>query len=154
MRFGTRQDLLFWLRILVVVGLVLFVIQLLRVNRHDLAAISPAAEIYTSGIVIDGESVIMEGSFRSFPINLNRRARLSGTFNASGQDRTIGCMVLNKEEFEKLLAGSEHLAISKTGSVPGGRIDVTLQPGEYYLILDNRHSPHSEVLVAANFAVK
>lgn len=151
---GGRQYLWFWVRIFVVVGLVLFIIQLLRVNRPEKTATTPFADIYTSGIVVDGEIVVMTGSFRTFPINLNRRARLSGTFSASGQNHTIGCIVLKKEEFEKLSAGAEHSAISKTGDVPGGKIDVMLQPGEYYLVLDNRHSLHGDAIVAADFAIK
>ena len=73
---GGRQYLWFWVRIFVVVGLVLFIIQLLRVNRPEKTSTTPFAEIYTSGIVVDGEIVVMAGSFRTFPINLNRRARL------------------------------------------------------------------------------
>ena len=76
--------------------------------------------------------------FISKKITLNRRAKLSGSFRTSQMRATVEVLVVKEEEFEKLNTGLDPASLAKTNYVPGGKINVVLDPGTYFLIIDNR----------------
>jgi len=98
--------------------------------------------------LVSGNLVIPAGDFYSTKINLNRRARLSGTFRTSSLKSVVSVLVLDQDNYDKWKMSSPHDAVTETGFVPGGKLSPVLEAGTYFLIIDNRASGESRSLSA------
>lgn len=130
------------------------VIQFFRVNTPEPVVEKPVPVQYTSGSVVDGRIEVPAGEFVAYPIKLNRSAFLKGTFRTAKLTGTIGLLALDDENFVRWRNGREFMAVSKTGNIPGGNINTKLQPGDYHLVFDNRHSVNAPRVVEASFAIE
>lgn len=130
----------------------LFGIQMLRVNQPR-PATNPQREVYsTPGPLVAGEIFIAERSFHSTRINLNRRAKIHGTWRTNNLKSHVDVLVMDDVNFENWKLGRDYESIVHTGYVPGGRITPVLNPGIYHLIFDNRHdgiaqSVHTDIVL-------
>ena len=127
-------------------------IQILRVNTPQPV---PANVIsYTApGPLISNALVIPAGDFYSHRIDLNRRAKLSGEFQTGSVKALVSILVVNETDFEKWQGGRQFTAVARTGNVPGGKIAPVLEPGVYFLIIDNS-SGDAERTVTVRFAIE
>jgi hypothetical protein len=154
MVFKISQRSYFWLRIISVVILIVGLIQIFRVNSPTPVVERPAPVKYTSGTLVEGQVEIPAGEFLSYEIKLNKRASLRGKFATEKLKGSVGCLTLNAENFARWREGGEFQAVAKTGTVPGGNLNAKLEPGDYYLVLDNRHSAKESRVVNADFTVE
>jgi hypothetical protein len=140
-----------WPIILVAVLLLFATIQILHVNTPRPSASTPPSDLdaYTTpGSLVSGNLVIPPGDFYSTKINLNRRARLSGTFRTSSLKSFVSVLVLDQDNYDKWKMSAPHEAVTETGFVPGGKLSPLLEAGTYFLIIDNRASGESRSLSA------
>lgn len=144
----------FWLRIISVVILIVGAIQVFRVNSPEPAVEKAVPIKYTSGTLVEGRVEIPAGAFLSYEIKLNKPSSLKGRFATEKFKGAVTCLALNAENFARWREGGEFKAIAKTGTVPGANINARLEPGQYYLVLDNRHSANEPRVVDANFTVE
>jgi hypothetical protein len=147
------QSLRMWTMILIVVVIIVAGFQIFRVNRESPVDQVVPVDKYTRGKVVDELLNIGAGSFVNFRINLNRRGRLFGTFAVRGVNASVRILVVDRQNFDSWQRGAEFNFISATGVLPGGKVDRTLEPGEYYLVFDNRNST-ADRIVDADFKVE
>jgi hypothetical protein len=154
MAFKISSRSYFWLRIISVVILIIGAIQVFNVNSPEPVVEKATPVKYTSGTLVEGRVEIPAGEFLSYEIKLNKRASLNGKFATEKLKGTVGCLMLNAENFVRWRDGGDFKAVAKTGIIPGGNLYTRLEPGDYYLVLDNRHSKNEPVFVNANFTVE
>jgi hypothetical protein len=144
-----------WPAIISVVVVALLAIQIIRVNTSGETPVATTKPIKysTPGPVISGNIKIGAGEFLSNQINLNRRAKLSGEFDTGSVKSKVSVLVVDEANFEKWKLQTDFKSQAVTGYVPVGRISPVLEPGTYFLILDNRANadPRS---VEANFVLE
>jgi hypothetical protein len=135
------------------VAIALLAIQIFRVNQQTPSA--PERRIYTTaGPLITGPVVIRANDFYSSRIDLNRRTKLSGSFETGSVRSRISVLVLNESNFDSWNAAqSNYRALRETGYVPAGKISLVLEPGVYFLIIDNRESGDARS-VSADFVLE
>ncbi len=130
-----------WPAIIVVVLIFLALIQILRVNQPESRGVEGLTHLYTSkGQLASGKINIQAGDFFSKPLNLNRRSKLTGTFRTANLRSMVSTVVIDEKDLEAWKVGSEHNFLARTGYVPGGKINLVLEPGTYLLLIDNRES--------------
>ncbi|PYS86348.1 MAG: hypothetical protein DMF62_16205 [Acidobacteria bacterium] len=151
---GDRTRLLITIGGCVVVAL--FILNLFRVNRPtaDGNAATPETHVYTEGVLVSGNANIEPDSFLQYRIDLNRRAKLKGTFQVPGGKPRIACLILTESDFEKWMSGGNYRAATSTGNVASGTISRVLAPGVYFLVLDNRTSKDNPANVELDFTVE
>lgn len=110
--------------------------------------------LYANGNIAAGQINVPAGEMVKFEFALNRRARLRGSFATKGLPDQVICLVITAAELEKMSTGASFSAIANTGSVPGGRIDRRMEPGEYYLVFDNRAGATEMVLRTVDFKIE
>lgn len=154
MPFKISHRAYFWLRVFAIVLVAAGIVQFIRVNRPVPVPETPVRVEYTTGSVVDGPIEVPAGEFLAYPIRLNRAATLKGTFRTAKLGGTIGLLALDEENFERWRNGGEFKAVSKTGNIPGGNVNARLQPGNYQLVFDNRHSANAPRTVEASFAIE
>lgn len=154
MAFSNNQKII-WPAIIVVVLIVFVVIQVYRANyQARVVGVSTPQIKYTSGSVVDDKITVPAGGFLSYRIDLNRRAKLKGTFTTGKNELKLACVVLREEDLENWKAGEAYKRISETDDVPRGQVEIALEPGAYYLIFDNRRTAGAERQPEAHFAVE
>ena len=141
-----------WPVIIAVVLTALAVFQLVRVNapRQE----QPVDESFhaTSGAVMDGNYTVPAYQFLAVRIDFNHRVKLTGWFRTPSLKMLLACLVVDAENFERWKSGSEYKRLAETNVIPGGKINLVIDPGTYYLILDNRRSANDQP-VEAHFDV-
>jgi hypothetical protein len=144
-----------WPIIVVVVLLVLFGIQMMRVNMRPTLPISaPETRTYaTSGPLVSGEIIIPAADYYAKRIDLNRRAKISGEFRTGDIKSRVSVLVMGENDFENWKLDSNYDAVAQTGYVPGGKIIHVLEAGAYFLIIDNRRNDTGRS-VHADFALE
>ena len=65
----------------------------------------------------------------------------------------VAVLVVDETDFEKWKQQSEFKGRVSTGYVPGGKINPVLEPGSYYLIIDNRAN-ETPLSVQTNFTLQ
>jgi hypothetical protein len=143
-RYRTEESIWHWRWPIIVVAvlLILFGIQVLRVNVRPTV---PNSEVETrtystSGPLVSGEILIQAADYYSKRIDLNRRAKISGEFRTGDIKSRVSVLVIGESDFEKWKLGSDYEAVAQTGYVPGGKIIHVLDAGAYFLIIDNRRN--------------
>jgi hypothetical protein len=132
-----------WPLIAVTVVAALILIQLMRVNTPEKIPVesAPALAYSKPGPLLSGNYTVGAGEFLSNQINLNRRAKLSGEFQTGSMKSKVAIVVVDEANFEKWKLQNDFKARVGTGYVPGGKINPVLEPGTYFLIIDNRINP-------------
>lgn len=145
----------FWLKIGGGVLLILVGINAIRINRTEppLSAPTPIVE-NTLGPLFFGTVSIPAKDFLSYRIAVAKRSKMSGWFTVNGRKSRVGCYLMDSVNFENWRNGSQFNTIVSTGVVPGGRVERTVEPGTYFLVLDNRHSTEVPAVIDANFSVE
>lgn len=142
-----------WPAIVGAVAIALVAIQIFRVNHPSPR--TPKPRLYTTaGPLVTGKLVIPANDFYSNRIDLNRRTKLSGTFRTTSTRERVSVLVVNESNFDSWNSGqSNYRALTKTGYVPAGRISLILEPGIYFVIIDNRESGDANS-VSADFLLE
>ena len=154
MGFGASRQVFLWLVIFVVVGSVLVGIQFFRANQPKTGGPVADQRIYTSAGPLPLSSIDIEPSgFHLQKIDLNRRAKLSGSFRTSDLRLFVTILVLREADLENWKNGVEVKPVVKTNSVPRGKISPVLDPGVYYLVIDNRDSERRQT-VSTDFTIE
>ena len=139
MSFSPSDGASFWLKIAAIVALILLAVNFLRVNREEpRTADRPAKVQYSSGAVAQGQFTIPEGGELSYRILLNRTMLLKGDFASLTKQQPIESLVLDDENYKSRKAGGDWQALTRTGHIPGGRLNRELKPGEYWLVVTAR----------------
>jgi hypothetical protein len=137
---------LLWPIIAITVVAALIVIQALKVNKSEETPVAaPVPVAYsTPGPLLSGNITIGGGEFSSNRISLNRRAKLSGEFQTGSVKSKVAVVVVDEQNFEKWKLQADFKSRVGTGYVPGGKINPVLEPGTYFLIIDNRTNPNPQ----------
>ena len=153
-RTQRRQGTWLWPVVIAAVVVALVCIQFLRVNRPQETATSEPPTVYTpAGSLVDGQVIAPAKDFYSSRIELNRRSRLTGSFRTPNILTRVTVLVLTEDNFENWKSGADHQALAQTGSVPGGKINVVLEPGVFFLVIDNRQGGSNQS-VYTNFILE
>lgn len=116
-------------------------VQILRVNsRNDGPPVEPAPAYTPSGSLVKSDIVVPARDFYSNPIKLNRTSRLTGRFFTPKIKSRVSVIVMREADLENWKAGREIKALAQTGFIPGGRLNLLLEAGDYLLVVDNRES--------------
>lgn len=144
-----------WPVIISVVVVILLGIQMLRVNKPDETPVPTDTPVTyaTPGPVVSGDLKIDGGEFLATRIQLNRRSKLSGEFQTGSVKNRVAIVVVDEENFEKWKQRTDFKSRVGTGYVPGGKISPTLEPGVYFLIIDNRENSDQQP-VRADFTLE
>ena len=135
-----------WPIIIIVVLLLLLGIQILRVNRpRSVLTTKQPVPYSTPGILVSGDLVIPERDFYAREVGLNRKAPLLGSFMTGSIKSKVSVLVLDSKSFERWKSNSDYRPVTETGYVPGGKVTPVLEPGSYFIVIDNRFndSPQS-----------
>ena len=131
-------------------------VQFMKVNMPDIADVTEPSGTpvnWTRGAIFTGPQVVPGGRFLAARLDLNKRSYLDGRFKVTTREALINCLLLPADQLENWKAGQDYKRVAETGYVPSGRIARQLDPGSYYLILDNQSSPQDRE-VEANFSVE
>jgi hypothetical protein len=109
---------------------------------------------HTSGSFVSGPATVDPESFLNYKFTLNTKKRLVGKFTTAGYKGKVECLVLDEKNFELFKNGGEFQRRVGTGSIPGGKIDRTFDPGIYYLVFDNRLGKEKVDLAEADFSIE
>ena len=144
-----------WPIIVAVVAMALIVVQIIRVNRPREESgeeiVSPIK--YTSrGPLLNGNVSVAANGFHSTRIELNRRAKLAGSFRTPNIRLRVSVLVMDETTFENWKSDQTYKAIVETGNVPVGKINAAIDPGVYYLVINNRRSD-TEQSVYTDFSI-
>ena len=135
-----------WPIIVTVVLILLFAVQMLRINRPRPVTTAVIAVTYsTPGILVSGDISIPAHDFYAKQIDLNRRTVLFGSFMTPNIKSRVSVIVLDGPNFEKWKLSSYYDPVTETGYVPGGKVTPVLEPETYFVVIDNRsnESPQS-----------
>ena len=136
-----------------VVVLSLAGIQFFRVNRPRDVAPAEIQKTYTqAGVLISRNLVLPARDFYSQQIDLNRPSELAGSFRTPSTSQRVGVLVLSQANFEAWRTGAEFQSLARTGYIPGGKINLRLSPGTFFLVIDNREND-TEQRVYADFGL-
>lgn len=128
-----------WPAIAIIVLCILAGIQLIRVNRSPRpTTVAEVVPYSTPGALLSGNVSIPGSDYYSARITLNRRAKLTGDFKTGHIKSRVSVLVMTEYDFERWKLDAEHSTVVKTGYVPGGKISPVLEPGTYFLVIDNR----------------
>src|SRR5829696_4697757 len=145
----------FWLSAVLCVLALLFVLNVLRVNRQTETINTQVAIVpeHTEGPIANERATIEAGAFLPYRVNFNHRDTIEGTFRVVRSEPRIAVYILDEANFQKWNSNQEYATAAFTGTVPAGRVARVLEPGTYYLIFDNRFSEKPAV-VDIDFAAK
>ena len=148
-KLGTERSIWIWRWPLIAIAVLaaLTVIQIIRVNKP---APSPAViRTYTpAGPLASGEITVAASSYHAVRVDLNRRARISGTFRTSDLKSRISVLVIRESQLEAWKNDLEFEQQARTGYVPGGKINLVLEPGAYLIVFDNRENETPRIVLA------
>ena len=137
-----------WPLIIAIVIVSIGVFQILRVNRQRPER--PSADIiqYTSGTILNGPVTVAPNAHLAYRMDFNRRISLTGRFRTASRRERIACLVMSADNYELWKNGKVYKRLSETGDIPGGKINLAIEPGTYYLVLDNRRSSETRTVEA------
>ncbi|HKP68791.1 MAG TPA: hypothetical protein VJV05_05885 [Pyrinomonadaceae bacterium] len=140
-----------WPVIAIVVVMILAAIQILRVNRPvEITAEeeTPTIKYTNGGPLVTGSLWIDPNAFHSVRVDLNRKAKIAGTFTTQNSKQRVSVLVLDESNFEKWKSQIEFVPIVATGPVPRGRVSPVVGPGTFFLVIDNRANDNKQYLEA------
>ena len=111
-------------------------------------------ELALSGqTIVDSTYKINPSSYSHVYFTLQCTANIQGGFSANallGNDIVV--FILNEENFGKFEKGQNASTYYKSNKVESGTFDISLVPGEYYIIMSNEHSIFSAKTVQLQVA--
>lgn len=125
-----------WLLLIPLVLTGLFIFNSLRVNTKPPAQVT--VEYTKKGPLADGSIGIAAGDFYSKKIDLNRKDLLTGTLRTTSRTRNLGLLVLDEKNFSEWKAGRAYEAVVESGYLPVIKVNTRLDPGTFFLVIDNR----------------
>jgi len=128
------------------------VIQIIRVNREEPPKPVIVQKTYTSGNFAGGEVLIAPGTAQEFPFELNRRTQLRGSFETPDEKNKVDVFVIKAEDRPKWESRAEFKAESAVRNLSTAETNLTLGPGSFIVILDNR-SGKEEIRATVNYSV-
>lgn len=156
-KYRTEETIWRWRWPIIVIAVlgVLLGIQILRVNKRPPTPTSaPETRAYTTrGPLVSGEVVIPAADHYASRIDLNRRAKVSGEFRTGNVKSRVSVLVIRESDFDGWRLDSDYHALTQTGYVPVGKISSVLEPGTYFLIIDNRRNNEARS-VRADFVLE
>ncbi len=153
-RINTEKDIWRWRwpSIVIVVLAILFGIRVLQINKRE--PIAPQTPAYTTtGPLMWGDVTVPAGDHYSIRLELNRRAKVSGMFRTAEVKKRVSVLVVKESEFDSWKLDLNYDFVSRTGYVPGGKINPVLEAGTYLLIIDNRRNNYHQS-VRAEFVLE
>ena len=143
-----------WLLIFTIVGVILAGIQIVRVNNPGTTEVPVQRPIYTdAGPFLPGQVEVGANDFSAHKIHLNHRMKLSGPFRTANLRSRVSVLVIREADLESWQSGAEVKPVVRTNIVPGGKISPMLEPGVYFLIIDNRASDQPQT-VSTEFVIE
>lgn len=134
---------------------VVAIIFFIRANPPETQAVIESTKPkFTYGKFITAPLGVPAGEMSAHRFNLNRKTGLSGKFSTENYGPRLELFIVTAAEFEKMKAGSEFEFITTTGNVPGGTVIRTFEPGDYYVVFDNRKGKEPILLQEAEFEIK
>ena len=143
-----------WAGIIAVAVIALAGFQFFRVNQPKVVTNEPPPFIATTGVIAEGNVDLPAADFLSFPMNFNHRVKIKGSFRTGSIAKRIECLILTADNFDRWKTGSEYQSLTKTGSVPTGRIERMIDAGNYFLVIDNRKNKEAFRLEESDFRVE
>jgi len=137
-----RRSFSFWLTAAFIVLAILFVVNLVRVNRRT-AQIEPAKSIveeHFEGTIANERSVIEPGETLPYRVHFNYRSSIKGSFRVAGGEPRVQLLILDESNYEAWARSAEFKSAVSTGKVPAANVSLVLDAGTYFLIFDNRGS--------------
>ena len=144
-----------WAGIVLVVGFVLAVVWVFRQNPPSTPA--DAAEkksMWTSGKIVEGPVMVEAKSYLSFPMNLNKRSTLTATFTTGENLKKLTFSLFAAADLERWKSGEEVRFLTNTGPVPRGTVKRVLEPGNYFVVLDNRAGAETIRITESNIEIE
>jgi hypothetical protein len=144
-----RRGPSFWLSAALCAIAVLFVVNLVRVNRRPLQdheAAGTFVEQHFEGKIANERSVIEAGETLPYRVHFNYRSSIKGSFRAANNDQRILFVILDEKNYQSWASGGEFKSAVSTGKVPAGEVSRILDAGTYFLIFDNRGADKRAVL--------
>ena len=128
------------------------VIQIIRVNREEPPKPVVVQKTYTTGNFAGGEVLIAPGTALEFPCELNRRTQLRGSFETPDEKSKLDLFVIRSDDRPKWEAGTDFKPESAVRNLSTAETNLTLGPGSYIVILDNRNGKE-EARAMVNYSV-
>lgn len=138
-----RRGPSFWLSAALCAIAVLFVVNLVRVNRQpqqNQPSANTFVEQHFEGRIANERSVIEPGETLPFRVHFNYRSTIKGTFRAANNEQRVLFVILDEKNYELWSRGGEYKTAVSTGKVPAANVSRVLEAGTYFLIFDNRAS--------------
>ena len=138
-----RRSFSFWLTAVFVAAAILFVLNLVRVNRQPAAGSSLAkdfVEEHFEGSIADERSVIEAGETLPYRVHFNYRSTIKGNFRVAGGEPRVPFLLLDQKNYEAWSRGDDFASAVSTGKVPAANVWRVLEAGTYFLIFDKRAS--------------
>lgn len=132
-----KKQFWYWPALVIALLVLLALIQMARVNEPP--AERPLTQTYTAkGALVHEDIKIPAHDFYVRSMNLNRRGKITGTFRTESIKSKVSVLVMDENNFNKWKSELDHAVVIQTGYVPAGRIAPVLEPGIYFLVIDNR----------------
>jgi hypothetical protein len=143
-----RRGLSFWLTAAFIVLLILFVVNLVRVNQRPVqtGAPKPIVEEHFEGTIANERTVIEPGETLPFRVHFNYRSTIKGNFRTGSNDQRVLFIILDEGNYEAWARGGEYKTLVSTGKAPAANVSRVLEDGTYFLIFDNRGSEKTVVV--------
>lgn len=144
-----RRGPSFWLSAALCAIAVLFIVNLVRVNRRPpqtTASASTFVEQHFEGQIANERAVIEAGETLPYRVHFNYRSSIKGSFRAANNDQRILFVILDEKNYQLWANGGEFKSAVSTGKVPAGEVSRILDVGTYFLIFDNRAADKRVVL--------
>ena len=143
-----RRSFSFWLTAAFVLIAILFVVNLVRVNRRpvQMGDVKPFVEEHFEGSIANERSGIEPGETLPYRVHFNYRSTIKGNFRVVGGEPRVLLLILDESNYEAWARNGEFKSAVSTGKVPAGNVSRVLDAGTYFLIFDNRGSEKRAVL--------
>lgn len=122
--------------------------QQLQQARQNIQATQQNSQTQTSTIA-NNVYKVGPGTYTYISFNLSCQASVSGSFSAHASlGNNIITMVLDQNNFQRMSNNQQASAYYNSGKVPSGNFNLTLQPGQYDIVLSNTYSSFSTKTVS------
>ncbi len=150
-----HDGIFLWIAVLIVSVFLLFTFWLFRVNppESDSFASEPNP-VWSVGVVQSGYARVEKGKYIYFPLNLNQRRNLSVFFRTDSRNFKIAAKVFTDDAFKRFTEDGDGEPFIQTNPVSRGNIRRLLEPGRYYVVLDNRNGDATVNLSSLDISVE
>jgi len=109
--------------------------------------------------IVNESFVVAPRNYKPFKIEVpegTTRARVEGTFSASGANNDIEVLLLDEHQYLNWQNSHHFKAVYESGRVTADKIaaDLSAEPATYYMVFDNRFSMMSNKGVVADIKLR